>query len=126
MDLTFEWEEGKAEENIRRHKISFEEAKTVFNDQFSLPYQASFISGLQFAAFGKLQKTASLNFCTPECETYVWHPSESVNHFSGKMKDAPYQIRDILMMKIAILISVILQKDEFCLSFTQSVSRISA
>ncbi len=33
MDLTFEWE---AEENIRKHKISFEEAKTVFNDRFSI------------------------------------------------------------------------------------------
>ena len=36
MDLTFEWEEDKAEENIRKHKISFEEAKTVFNDRFSI------------------------------------------------------------------------------------------
>jgi len=36
MDLTFEWKEGKAEKNIRKHKISFEEAKTVFNDRLSI------------------------------------------------------------------------------------------
>lgn len=29
MRLTFEWDEEKSEENIRKHKVSFEEAKTV-------------------------------------------------------------------------------------------------
>jgi uncharacterized protein len=32
MKLTFEWHEEKAKENLRKHKISFAEAKTVFND----------------------------------------------------------------------------------------------
>ena len=36
MDLTIEWDEEKAKENIRKHKVSFEEAKTVFGDQFSI------------------------------------------------------------------------------------------
>lgn len=36
MNLTFEWEEEKAKENFRKHKISFEEAKTVFNDPLSI------------------------------------------------------------------------------------------
>ena len=34
MSLIFEWNEEKAKENLRKHKISFEEAKTVFNDPF--------------------------------------------------------------------------------------------
>ncbi len=32
MELIFEWNENKARENLRKHKVSFEEAKTVFND----------------------------------------------------------------------------------------------
>ena len=36
MNLTFEWDEEKAKENFRKHKISFEEAKSVFNDPFSI------------------------------------------------------------------------------------------
>jgi uncharacterized DUF497 family protein len=34
--LTFEWDEEKSENNFRKHKVSFEEAKSVFNDPFSL------------------------------------------------------------------------------------------
>ena len=36
MELTFEWDEEKNERNIRRHGISFEEAKTVFRDPHSI------------------------------------------------------------------------------------------
>lgn len=34
MGLLFEWDENKARENLKKHKVSFEEAKTVFNDRF--------------------------------------------------------------------------------------------
>jgi len=34
MELTFEWDEEKARKNLRKHKVSFEEAKTVYNDPF--------------------------------------------------------------------------------------------
>ena len=30
--ISFIWDQQKAAENIRKHKISFEEAKTVFTD----------------------------------------------------------------------------------------------
>jgi uncharacterized DUF497 family protein len=30
MDLIFEWDERKSRENLRKHGIGFEEAKTVF------------------------------------------------------------------------------------------------
>lgn len=36
MELRFEWHQEKASENLRKHGISFEEAKTVFNDPFSI------------------------------------------------------------------------------------------
>jgi uncharacterized protein len=34
MRLTFEWDKEKAKNNIKKHKISFEEAKTIFYDPF--------------------------------------------------------------------------------------------
>lgn len=36
MDLEFEWDESKAAGNLKKHKVSFEEAKTVFSDPFSI------------------------------------------------------------------------------------------
>lgn len=36
MEKSFEWDEKKAKENIRNHKISFEEAATIFEDPFSI------------------------------------------------------------------------------------------
>ncbi len=32
MRVEFEWDENKAQININKHGISFEEAKTVFDD----------------------------------------------------------------------------------------------
>lgn len=34
MRLTFEWDDVKAKANFKKHKISFEEGKTIFNDPF--------------------------------------------------------------------------------------------
>jgi uncharacterized DUF497 family protein len=31
-DISFQWDKNKNNENIKKHKISFEEAKTVFYD----------------------------------------------------------------------------------------------
>jgi uncharacterized DUF497 family protein len=36
MKLNFEWDEEKAKTNLKKHKISFEEAITVFFDPFSI------------------------------------------------------------------------------------------
>ena len=36
MGLTFEWDAVKAQENLRKHGVSFEEASTVFGDPLSL------------------------------------------------------------------------------------------
>jgi len=38
MELTFEWGEGKAKENLMKHKVPFDEGKTIFNDPFLLTY----------------------------------------------------------------------------------------
>ena len=36
MGLEFQWDNRKAKENLRRHNVSFEEARTVFSDFLSL------------------------------------------------------------------------------------------
>ncbi len=36
MTLTFEWNENKSQGNSKKHGITFEEAKTVFNDTFAM------------------------------------------------------------------------------------------
>lgn len=36
MDLNFEWDEEKARINLKKHKVSFTEATTVFSDPFSI------------------------------------------------------------------------------------------
>lgn len=36
MGLRFEWHETKASANLRKHRVAFEEAKTVFGDPLSL------------------------------------------------------------------------------------------
>lgn len=38
MRLTFEWDEVKARENVKKHKVDFDEGKTIFNDPFLLTY----------------------------------------------------------------------------------------
>jgi len=36
MKLNFEWDEEKAKANLKKHRIGFEEATTVFIDPFSI------------------------------------------------------------------------------------------
>jgi len=37
--MTFEWDAGKARRNLAKHKVSFEEAITVFDDPFFFAYK---------------------------------------------------------------------------------------
>ncbi|MGH7233059.1 MAG: BrnT family toxin [Nitrospiraceae bacterium] len=36
MKLSFEWDERKARANLKKHKVGFDEATTVFTDPFSI------------------------------------------------------------------------------------------
>ena len=38
MKLIFEWDASKARTNRSKHRVSFEEAKTIFNDPFLLTF----------------------------------------------------------------------------------------
>lgn len=41
MSLLFEWDASKARSNIRKHKISFEEATTVFGDPRAITVEST-------------------------------------------------------------------------------------
>jgi uncharacterized DUF497 family protein len=36
--IKFEWDTSKASANVRRHQVSFEEAKSVFYDEFAIQF----------------------------------------------------------------------------------------
>jgi len=36
--MEFEWDEAKAGENLKKHKVGFDEGKTIFNDPFLLTF----------------------------------------------------------------------------------------
>ncbi len=38
MNLIFDWNENKARKNLKNHKISFQEAKTIFNDPMLITF----------------------------------------------------------------------------------------
>tara|TARA_Y100000310_G_scaffold341464_1_gene440656 strand:+ start:238 stop:528 length:291 start_codon:yes stop_codon:yes gene_type:complete len=38
MDIEFEWDRRKATQNLKKHGISFEEARTTFFDEFAVVY----------------------------------------------------------------------------------------
>jgi uncharacterized DUF497 family protein len=44
MELIFEWDAYKASTNLRKHKVRFEEAKTLFNDPFLITFPDEFHS----------------------------------------------------------------------------------
>ncbi len=44
MEIIFEWDASKAQSNLRKHKIAFEEAQTIFADPFLITFTDEFRS----------------------------------------------------------------------------------
>ena len=36
--ITFDWDPAKAASNLRKHRVSFEEAQSVFYDEFAVQF----------------------------------------------------------------------------------------
>ena len=36
--ISFEWDEAKATANLKKHQVSFEEAKSIFSDEFGVQF----------------------------------------------------------------------------------------
>jgi hypothetical protein len=44
-DLRIEWDGGKAQANLRKHGVGFDEAETAFSDDYGLILPGPFFSG---------------------------------------------------------------------------------
>ena len=67
MSLRFEWDPNKAEANLSRHEVSFEEAVTVFADPLARIFP---MKNIQFTSCVK-SSSATLQVLTIECEFSV-------------------------------------------------------
>ena len=58
MKLNFEWDEEKAKANLKKHRVSFEEATTVFLDPFSMtiPDPDPSVNELRYVDIGSSDK----------------------------------------------------------------------
>ncbi len=45
MKLVFEWDRNKENSNLRKHKVSFKEAETIFQDDLTVTFFDDFHSG---------------------------------------------------------------------------------
>jgi uncharacterized DUF497 family protein len=67
--IKFEWDAAKAASNVRKHGISFEEAKSVFYDEFAIQFYDSENSELEedrFLMLGLSSESRVLLVC--HCE----------------------------------------------------------
>src|ERR1039458_9163458 len=67
----FEWDEAKAESNLRKHGISFDDAVEVFYDPYAVIEQDGVDGELRWLAIGRVARIAVL---------YVAHTIESEGH----------------------------------------------
>ena len=67
-EIRFVWDPDKAEQNLRRHKISFEDATFVFDDPFLLEEDDVFAEGeYRMIAIGQVQGfVLTVVYSTPE------------------------------------------------------------
>ena len=63
--LSFEWDQNKAESNKRKHGVTFDEAGSVFDDEYSrlIPDPDSSFGEERFIIIGVSQKSNTLVVC---------------------------------------------------------------
>lgn len=69
--IEFEWDPAKAESNIKKHGVTFDEAKTVFYDEFALQFYDDKSSQLEedrFLMLGTSSESRVLLIC--HCERF--------------------------------------------------------
>jgi uncharacterized protein len=53
LDIKFEWDENKNRKNLEKHKINFEEAKTIFDDPDAIEMEADHNGEYRIIRIGK-------------------------------------------------------------------------
>ena len=71
--ITFEWDEAKADANLRKHGITFEEAKSVFYDEYAFQFYDKESSKTEdrFLMLGMSNQAKMLIVC--HCERNAGH-----------------------------------------------------
>lgn len=67
--ISFEWDEAKAKSNIKKHGIAFEEAKSVFFDEYAIQFyddESSLLEEDRFLMLGTSNESNLLLVC--HCE----------------------------------------------------------
>jgi uncharacterized protein len=61
LDVIYEWDPKKADENLKRHKVSFDEATSVFTDPFALTFDDPdhSLEERRYATIGYFEQTAN-------------------------------------------------------------------
>lgn len=59
--ISFEWDEAKAKSNLKKHGISFEEAQTVFFDEYAIQFYDDASSQLEEDRFLMLGNSSDAN-----------------------------------------------------------------
>ncbi len=57
--IKFEWDSGKAKSNLKKHGVSFEEARSVFSDEFAIQFYDDDSSQLEEDRFLLLRQSVS-------------------------------------------------------------------
>ena len=72
MSLTFEWDEYKSAKNEKKHGITFEEAKTVFNDPLAITINDPDHSDSEY-------RFINIGFSSKGEVLVVWHTERNEN-----------------------------------------------
>ncbi|MEO7673257.1 MAG: BrnT family toxin [Pyrinomonadaceae bacterium] len=58
MKLKFEWDRNKGRSNFRKHNVTFDEARTIFSDEFVITFPDDFHSQIEdrFISIGVSKK----------------------------------------------------------------------
>ncbi|MFY9852477.1 MAG: BrnT family toxin [Terracidiphilus sp.] len=66
--IQFEWHPLKAAANLKKHKVSFDEAKTVFGDEklLAFPDREHNVQEERYLAFGRSEQGRLLTICFTE------------------------------------------------------------
>jgi len=83
-EIKFEWDQNKADSNIKKHGVTFTEAKSVFFDYFArlIPDPDSSIGEERFIILGKCSDSKVLVVCHCYKE-----PNETVRIISARKAD---------------------------------------
>lgn len=93
MNLRFEWDENKNLKNIKKHKVSFKEASTIFADEHLVIFEdvKHSLDEERFIAIGRSLKDNILFVCYCERENDIIRIISARKELSKKEREVYYE-----------------------------------